>query len=146
YVVLTVCGGRILINFNPFMRLDGYYLLSDWADIPNLRRRSWDLVLGHLRRFLWGGPRPEPEPRARFLLVYGALSWFMSVGYLALMLVALAGSLGTSWGLAGVAAAVGLGVLLLPRLFRGFAGGEVVRMILTRRKRTAVWVGLLAGV
>jgi len=32
-----VRAGRIFFNFNPLLKLDGYYLLSDWAEIPNLR-------------------------------------------------------------------------------------------------------------
>ena len=28
WVVLTVCGGRVFFNFNPLLKLDGYYLLS----------------------------------------------------------------------------------------------------------------------
>src|SRR5262249_25708288 len=30
WVVLVVCGARVFFNFNPFLKLDGYYLLSDW--------------------------------------------------------------------------------------------------------------------
>src|SRR6266568_3368995 len=39
WVVLSVCGIRIFFNFNPLLKLDGYYLLSDWLSIPNLRQR-----------------------------------------------------------------------------------------------------------
>ncbi|MEQ8813889.1 MAG: cyclic nucleotide-binding domain-containing protein [Thalassobaculum sp.] len=35
----------VLVNLNPFFDLDGYYLLSDWLDRPNLREKSF-------RRFL----------------------------------------------------------------------------------------------
>ncbi len=33
----------LLFNANPLMRFDGYYLLSDWTEIPNLRQKatSW---------------------------------------------------------------------------------------------------------
>ena len=34
WVILTVCGGRLFINLNPLLRMDGYYLLSDWLEIP----------------------------------------------------------------------------------------------------------------
>src|SRR5206468_838326 len=56
WVVLSVCGARVFFNFNPLMKLDGYYLLSDWLEIPNLRQRSWGLVAARLRWALWGGP------------------------------------------------------------------------------------------
>ena len=41
WVVVTVCAARVLFNFNPLLKLDGYYLLSDWLELPNLRQRSW---------------------------------------------------------------------------------------------------------
>src|SRR5439155_2123288 len=44
WVALSVCGARIFFNFNPLLKLDGYYLLSDWVEIPNLRQRSWAFV------------------------------------------------------------------------------------------------------
>jgi putative peptide zinc metalloprotease protein len=38
-----------LMNLNPLLELDGYYVLMDWLDIPNLRARS----LAFARRQLW---------------------------------------------------------------------------------------------
>ena len=52
-MVLSVCGARLFFNFNPFLKLDGYYLLSDWLEVPNLRQRAWDYG-AHLRWLLWG--------------------------------------------------------------------------------------------
>jgi len=34
FVVLTACGVQTLFNFNPLLKLDGYYLLSDWKGVP----------------------------------------------------------------------------------------------------------------
>ena len=39
----------ILMNLNPLLELDGYFVLMDWLDIPNLRARS----LAFVRRQLW---------------------------------------------------------------------------------------------
>ena len=39
----------ILMNLNPLLELDGYFILMDWLDIPNLRARSLEFV----RRWLW---------------------------------------------------------------------------------------------
>jgi multidrug resistance efflux pump len=146
WVVLSVCGGRIFFNFNPLLRLDGYYLISDWAEIPNLRRRSWGYVSAWLRRILWGGPRPEPDPRGRFLLGYGVLSWLFSLTYLSLMLAGMVHFLGARWGLAGLALVGLLALITLPNMFRGLGKGEVTKMLLRRHIRTAVWVLLLTAV
>jgi multidrug efflux pump subunit AcrA (membrane-fusion protein) len=146
WVVLSVCGGRIFFNFNPLMRLDGYYLLSDWAEVPNMRPRSWEYVSSHLRRILWGGPRPDPDPRGRFLLGYGVLSWLFSMTYLSAMLVGMVHYLGVQWGLIGLAVAGLFGFATVPAMFRGLGKGEVTNMLLRRHKRTVIWGVLLTVV
>src|SRR6185436_14222572 len=49
-IVLACSGAHTLLNFNPFLKLDGYYLLSDWLQMPNLRRRSFAHVGGLIKR------------------------------------------------------------------------------------------------
>jgi putative peptide zinc metalloprotease protein len=39
--LMVVCSvSTIVFNANPLMRYDGYYVLADWLEIPNLRERS----------------------------------------------------------------------------------------------------------
>jgi putative peptide zinc metalloprotease protein len=39
--LMVVCSvSTVVFNANPLMRYDGYYILSDWLEIPNLRDRS----------------------------------------------------------------------------------------------------------
>jgi putative peptide zinc metalloprotease protein len=39
--LMVVCSvSTIVFNANPLMRYDGYYILADWLEIPNLRDRS----------------------------------------------------------------------------------------------------------
>ena len=67
------------INLNPFMRFDGYYLLADGFDIPNLQDRSFELARWWLRESLFGFniPKPEnlPKRREQFLIVYAYSVW-----------------------------------------------------------------------
>lgn len=69
----------LAINLNPFMRFDGYFLLSDWLGIPNLHERSFALGRWQLRRSLfgWQEPRPEhfPPGRHRFMVVFAWAVW-----------------------------------------------------------------------
>lgn len=44
----------ILMNINPLMRFDGYYILSDLLEIPNLRQRSQNFTLGILKKIFLG--------------------------------------------------------------------------------------------
>jgi len=69
----------LLVNLNPCMRYDGYYLLADLWDIPNLQPRAFALARWFLRRALLGSPEPCPERfaprRLRWLGVYALLVW-----------------------------------------------------------------------
>src|SRR5262249_54320561 len=39
--LMIVCSvSTVMFNANPLMRYDGYYVLADWLEIPNLRDRS----------------------------------------------------------------------------------------------------------
>jgi multidrug efflux pump subunit AcrA (membrane-fusion protein) len=145
FVVLSACGVQTLFNFNPLLKLDGYYLLSDWMEVPNLQQRAAEYVKGRLRWLLWGAARPERDPRGRFLLLYGLVSWLYALGFLTVSLVILSQLLGARLGLLGLALVGLLALLSLRGLFHGVTAGEVQNMIRLRHKRTVVWVLLLGG-
>ena len=67
------------INLSPFMRFDGYYVLSDWLGIPNLHDRAFAFGRWQLRRLLFGLDVPMPEPVAaaqrRFLVCFAWGAW-----------------------------------------------------------------------
>ena len=49
YNVFIICSiSTVLFNVNPLMRFDGYYMLTDLLDMPNLQQRS----VGHLKYLL----------------------------------------------------------------------------------------------
>ena len=60
-VATTTSAMSLLINFNPFMRWDGYYLLSDWLEVDNLQPRAFALARWKLREVLFGFGDPPPE-------------------------------------------------------------------------------------
>ncbi len=51
----------LAINASPFMRFDGYFILSDALDMPNLHARSFALARWQLREFLFDLKEPAPE-------------------------------------------------------------------------------------
>ena len=89
YVALIIIAGsglKTLLNFSPLLKLDGYYLLSDYLDVPNLRKRSFRYLGGLIRRLLGrvGSAAADPTPRERRIyLAYGLLAGLPSLGLLA---------------------------------------------------------------
>jgi len=69
----------LLVNLNPFMRFDGYFLLSDLWGVENLQGRAFALCRWRLREALFGYGEPMPEPLPpglrRRLLGWGYVSW-----------------------------------------------------------------------
>src|SRR5262249_16886220 len=129
FVVLSVCGIQTLFNFNPLLKLDGYYLLSDGLDVPNLQQQALGFFKTWLRRLLWGAAPPERAPRGRVLLGFGLATWLYSLVFLAVTLAALGRFLGTRWGWVGLAGVTLVGLVATRSLFREFSAGEVSKMI-----------------
>ena len=73
----------LAINLSPFMRFDGYFLLCDALDLPNLHQRSFALARAALRRGLLGWREPDPEPFApatrRALVLFAWATWLFRV-------------------------------------------------------------------
>jgi putative peptide zinc metalloprotease protein len=69
----------VAINASPFMRFDGYFLLSDWLEMPNLHARAFALARWAMRERLFrlGMPAPESFPRSRQtgLIVFAYVTW-----------------------------------------------------------------------
>lgn len=83
-------------NANPLMRYDGYYVLSDMTNYPNLHRDAKAIAMGFLKRCLWGitGKVPEVGRRWRailssFGLLCLAYQFSVSIGIAALVCIML---------------------------------------------------------
>ncbi len=58
--VMFVCSVSTLIfNANPLLRYDGYYILSDLVEIPNLRSKSSAILRRKLGHWMLGLPEPH---------------------------------------------------------------------------------------
>jgi len=73
----------LLLNLSPFMRFDGYFVLSDWLEMPNLHGRAFAIARWWLREQLFGLGDPPPEElpagRRRFLIVFSFATWLYRV-------------------------------------------------------------------
>jgi multidrug efflux pump subunit AcrA (membrane-fusion protein) len=145
-IVLSLCGVQTLFNFNPLVKLDGYYLLSDWLDVPNLHQRGTDRFKEHLRRWLWGASPPTSEPRGRTLFAYGLISWLYGLAFLALVLWGMFWFMGDRWGVIGMSAVTAIGLVSTRGMMKDISVGEARRMLTQRHKRLAGWLAVLAGV
>lgn len=78
-VATSTWVATVLLNLSPFMRFDGYYVLSDWIETPNLHSRAFAHARWWLRKILLGldAPPPEelPEGRQRFLIAFAIGTW-----------------------------------------------------------------------
>ncbi|MEI8168092.1 MAG: HlyD family efflux transporter periplasmic adaptor subunit [Rhodoferax sp.] len=62
FVLATISWvATLAINASPFMRFDGYFILSDWLDMPNLHERSFALARWKLRETLFDLGEDPPE-------------------------------------------------------------------------------------
>jgi putative peptide zinc metalloprotease protein len=78
-VIMVVCSvSTVVVNANPLMRFDGYFIFSDLIAIPNLALRAKLALQQVVRRFLWNEPYPtssEVEDTQRhWLAAYSCLS------------------------------------------------------------------------
>ncbi len=79
YLIILI----ILVNLNPLFRYDGYWILSDLINVPNLRRKSFR-KLSETIRYIY---KPEAKLTLKsrldfFLLGYGALCFGFLIFFL----------------------------------------------------------------
>ncbi|HEX2896618.1 MAG TPA: site-2 protease family protein, partial [candidate division Zixibacteria bacterium] len=108
YILILVSFITFLFNLNPLIKLDGYYLLSDWLDIPNLRSKSFAYLGNSIKRKLLGWPIEAITASARekkAFLWYSVLALIYSAALIGYVLYLVAAFLLSRMG--------GLGLILL---------------------------------
>lgn len=116
-VVIAFSGIQTLFNFMPLIRLDGYYLLSDWLEIPNLRPRAFGYLRSRLGKLFFSGPRPFPLVSARerrVYILYGVSSFLFSAALLWIMISRLGGWLVREYQTWGLVLIAGIAMLAVP--------------------------------
>ncbi|CAM3759166.1 Peptidase family M50 [Vibrio aerogenes CECT 7868] len=67
------------VNLSPLMRFDGYFIFSDWLDMPNLQSRAFAMARWAIRKALFGWqikpPESLPLSRQRTVIVYAFATW-----------------------------------------------------------------------
>jgi putative peptide zinc metalloprotease protein len=106
--VMFICSvGTLLINGNPLLRYDGYYVLADWLEAPNLQQQAAAKLRRGLAWLFAGVTLDEP----RLLAGPGPiLLWTYAIASLVYRTIVIAGIL---WFLDAVMRPIGLGTISL---------------------------------
>jgi putative peptide zinc metalloprotease protein len=89
--VMFICSvSTILFNANPLLRFDGYYILADIVEIPNLRQKASTILNRKLAKWCMGLEEPEdpflPQRNQIFFALYTVAAvvyrWMIMVGIL----------------------------------------------------------------
>jgi putative peptide zinc metalloprotease protein len=145
---LAVMAGlnTLAFNANPLMRFDGYYILSDLLEIPNLFGQGRQAILNFIKRRILGLEVPQPNwtaGKARACLAYGlaAAAWRTCMcGLLGLTLVAMFSYLGAVLAAALAVAWLGVPWYKAAQEIRRTAKGQAIR-----RQRLTVMGALAAS-
>lgn len=105
-VVLLCSVNTLLVNGNPLLRYDGYYMLADWWEKPNLSSHA-NMAVSKFWLSLFFVPAKSNHPSAS-VLVYGLLSfvyrWFVLMVILSgvILVLGAAGSYSIGYCVAGL--------------------------------------------
>ena len=148
YNVVLIAGvSTVLVNGNPLMRYDGYFIASDLLELPNLAQRATAFWVYLSDRYLFGARDAQPPAalgsERAILLVYGAVAPV----YRLLITIGLIWFVANEYLLVGVAMAVmaGWSALLIPlwKAYRHVSqGGSLARRRAVAKRRTVL---ILAG-
>jgi putative peptide zinc metalloprotease protein len=76
--LFTASVTTVLFNANPLMRFDGYYILSDLLEVPNLMQRSTRMLQYLCQRYIYRIEQARPPSTSRSelwtLFIYGVLA------------------------------------------------------------------------
>jgi putative peptide zinc metalloprotease protein len=145
-IVITASLVTLLFNANPLMRFDGYYIFSDFCEVPNLYAlgQQYTKYLG--RRIIMGVPARLPDwsvRRAAVIKAYGVLALIWRLFICASLILAASTMLaGAGIVLAVVATVLWLGVPLVKLGRYLLRGNQVEKPNLVRFSMAA---GLIAG-
>ncbi len=77
-VIFIASVSTILFNGNPLLRFDGYYILSDLVEVPNLSQRSKDFLYYLIKKYIYGAKRVRTTVQSasekRWLVFYSIAS------------------------------------------------------------------------
>ncbi len=117
YNVLFIASvSTILFNGNPLLRFDGYYILSDVLEIPNLTKRSKDYVYYLVKRYVYRVPRPVSPASSTGERIWLAIYFVASTVYRVFICIAIALFIASFFFIVGLVLLLGVALtwILIP--------------------------------
>ena len=146
--LFIICSvSTLLINGNPLMRYDGYFVLSDWVGIPNLSQQSKKAAWNFFSRMFFIQPHRmedfHDKPTTIFLIGYYLASLAYRVVILSFIFFA-AHAILEPMGLENIA--LSAGVVYLLTLLMGFLLSMIPFIQDKNRRAKKNWFGILIAV
>jgi putative peptide zinc metalloprotease protein len=143
-LMLVASISTVLFNANPLLRFDGYYILADLTDTPNLQQRSQQQLLHVVESRVFGGRLSTGPARTRregsLLVTYAIASWIYRILITWTLIILVADKY---FGLGLAAAAIAFfGTFLMPI---GMAVRYLTREPRIERVRRRAWTISLAS-
>lgn len=146
-IMLVASVSTVLFNINPLLRFDGYYILADLTDTPNLHPRSAQQLKHFTEKYAFGG-RQSTSPAssnkdAAWLATFGILAWFYRIFITVTIILFVADKYLGLGLLAGIITVIGMFVVPVVKGIKFlFTEPRIERV---RGRAFAVTGGVLAG-
>ncbi|KAA3634335.1 MAG: HlyD family efflux transporter periplasmic adaptor subunit [Calditrichaeota bacterium] len=104
-LILLIIIVSFIFNLNPLIKLDGYYLLSDILEIPNLRKKSFTYLSNVFKRIVLGWPIEKVDVNRRerrIYLIYAVMALIYTIFIVLYILIVFAGFLYQKFGYIGL--------------------------------------------
>jgi putative peptide zinc metalloprotease protein len=152
--LMVLCSvSTFVFNANPLMRFDGYYILADWLEVPNLRERS-NRFLSNLVQEKALGIEVQPEaymaPNRKVLFVTYAIASFLYRWFVTISILFFLASWLKPYKLEALSMLLAIGALASMVFWPAFRMVKSIRqrgrLPDMKRKRVMVSMGVLAAI
>lgn len=147
--VMIVCSiSTVVFNANPLLRFDGYYALSDFVEIPNLRDRARKYVAGKIVALFTGTAYEDEElagtwGRKLGLTAFAVASYFYT-WFVAYRIILIVGYKLEPFGLARFGQALEVAFYVMTLFVPMYVFGAALRKHMKENEQKAPW--LLRGI
>lgn len=143
YNVMLIAGiSTLIVNGNPLLRYDGYYILSDLLEMPNLAQRGQRYLTLLWDRYVFGARELEPSHETptekRWLAGYTVTSWCYRIFITVAIILFIAGEFFIFGVLIALWAAAILVLLPIGKAIKHVAQAPHLHRVRERAKRRSV--------